>query len=225
VVCGQQYLTADVDSYIVPPQLSAERPAPPRVLEGIKTLDHLWAPPVYQSYSLLGISNVGIYVANRLGAHLHLDPATDWRLKAFRACGAVALLVGCLAVARYGRGFSGSLLMLVGLFLAFLAEYMTLSVRHLYGEVFQILPYGVLGPMLLERGLPRFYRGCGAVGISWSLLSYVARLLPDRAGHWLSLVSWLGPYSALVFFGGAVLYLARQHMKSSSGRPAEATCG
>jgi hypothetical protein len=213
-VFGQQYLSGDVETYIIPASLRGERPPTPRVLEGVarpRPPRDLWHPPVFQSYSLLGVSNVLAYAANRLGAGLRLDPESDWRLRVFRVCCAVMLLVGYLALARRGGNCSEPLLCLIGLFFVFLAEYMTPSIRHLYGEVFQILPLGVLGPLLFDRGLPRFYRWCGAVGAGWALLSYAARLAPEGVHFWLNTFSFLGPYSALVFFGGAVLYLARRN--------------
>jgi hypothetical protein len=113
-------------------------------------------------------------------------------------------------VAWRGQNYSAPLLLLIGVWFALLAEYMTPSFRGLYAEVFQILPYGVLGPLLWDKELPGIYRLCGKVGIFWAILSYAVRPLPDAVVHLLAIFSFLGPYSALVFFAGAVVFLARR---------------
>jgi hypothetical protein len=226
-VFSLQYRTADPNDYEIPPALAMYRPEPPRVIEGVATpgfRHDLWRPPAAQSYSLLGVSNVAIFLANRYGATLHPEAPTDVRLRVLRACCLALLVAGFLMVARRGGNYATPLLMLIGVFLVFLAEYMTLSVRHLYGEVFQVLPLGVLGPMLFDRQLPRFYRGCGLLGAFWALLSYLNRLLPVGAQEWVTLMSWIGPYSALVFFGGAVLYLVHREAQRSASSGKEQTC-
>ncbi len=223
VVFGQQYLSDSVDAYLAPPALRCDRALTPRVIEGVVTSWSLWKPPLCQSYSLLGVSNTLIFRANQLGANLRIDPKSDWRLRVFRGCCAVLLLVLFLVMLRLRRQTAGLVLLMLGLFLAFLADYMTAPSRNLYSEVFQVLPFGVLGPLLFSGRLGRLYRWCGAVGVLWAPLSYLAKLAPGAVHRWLIVFSWLGPYSALVFFGGAVLYLARQDVQAAPAAERELT--
>jgi hypothetical protein len=224
-VFGQQYRSVNIDEYTIPPGLRANKPAPPPVVEGITTPIGVWTPPLRASYSLLGISNAMTYIANLHGAHRYPQPDSDPRLRVFRTCCAALLLVGCMALVKRGESYSEPLLFLIGLFFAFLVEYMFVSSRNLYGEVFQVLPLGVLGPLLFCRGLPRFYQVCGMVGAFWALLSYGAYLLPSPTVDWLTLRSWLGPCCALIFFAGAVLYLARKETRELAERNTVADAG
>jgi hypothetical protein len=221
---GQEYLVSSpYQAAPVPARLQEDRPATPEVLEGVRRRP-VWNPPLEEHFSLLGVSNAMIFAANRRGAHVHIDPEADFRLPVFRACCAALLAGVCLALVR-GRGpIPGSLLLLVGFFLAFLTDLMTVAYRGLYSEVLQALSLGVLGVLLVDGRLPRFYRWCGLFGASWALLSYLAA--PVRGGWhlWLTLFSWVGPYCALVFMGGAVLYLVRQAGREGSGAAGGTTC-
>ena len=217
VVGAQEYISDYVAALPIPPALRAERPGTPLVLEGVRRV-HLWDPPLEQSYSLLGVSNMLIFAANRLGAHLHSEPGTDYRLRAFRIAGALLLLVACVLLVRWRKPIPGALLLLLGIFLAFAADYMTVSWRTLYSEVLNVLPFGVLAGLLLDRRLPGFHRWCGYLGSGWALASYMTVPVPEGVHAWLNAFSWIGPYSALVFFGGAVVYLIRRQERE---RPEE----
>jgi hypothetical protein len=206
----------------IPPGLRLDRPPTPAVLEGVRRIP-LWGPPLEEWYSLLGVSNDLIAAANRLGAHLHPEPGSDWRLRACRGACVLLMLLAGVALVRWRGPLSGWDLLLVGLFLAFVADYMVPCERLLYSETLQALPFGVLGGLLLDRRLPPFVRWCGVVGAGWALASYGVRLLPESARYWVNIFSFGGPYAALVFFGGAVLYLLRRSGRGESEESSPAT--
>jgi hypothetical protein len=181
------------------------------VVEGMNCFE-IWQTYLMQDYSFLGVSNQMLWLDHHiLMGHRGFPPGADPRLKILR-CAYLAICGGFFLWLLWRRpSYSLSLLLLIGLFLSVLGDYMIVPTRGLYAEVHQIVVYALLGTFLLRPGgLDRDVKALGWLGIAWALPLFVLGNLSYGPRTVFSPLSDLGPYAALAFFLWTLLYVLRE---------------
>ena len=210
----QRYFYLDPNCGIDPPDLLTQIPGVacdqvPHTVEGMNCFE-AWSPYLIQDYSFLGVSNQYLWIAHNLcGWKVGYPPGHDPRLQILRRAYVAICAAVFLGLLLWRRRWSLSLLLLIGLYLSVLGDYMIVPTRGLYAEVHQIVVYALLGSYLLRPGVGWAGKTLGWIGIAWALPLFVLGGLPYLTKVLISPLSDAGPYAALAFFLVALLYAVR----------------